>query len=114
MEASSWDLAHLDGRLLAAYVEARLHVSRYLDDPTPIAAVWTAFRTVELMLINRGWTEAELDETFARHERDQLMALDADGWREQLAQAMTSSTDRGVRVAQALNRYRELAGGPAD
>ncbi len=114
MEASSRDMAHLDGRLLAAYVEARLQVSRYLDDPTPVAAVWTAYRAVELMLIQRGWTEAELDEAFARYERDQLLALDADGWREHLARAMACSTDRSVRIAQALNRYRELAGGPAD
>jgi hypothetical protein len=114
MDASSLDLTHLDSRLLAAYVEARLQVSRYLDDPTPVAAIWTAYRTVELMLIYRGWTESELDESFTLYEREQLIAMSADGWREHLAQAMTSSTDRSVRVAQALNRYGEVAGGSAD
>ena len=114
MEASSRNLAHLDSRLLAAYVEARLQVSRYLDDPTPVAAIWTAFCAVEMMLIRRGWTEAELDETFTSYERDQLLALDVEGWRRHLAQVMTCSTDRSMRISQALNRYRELAGGPAD
>lgn len=103
-----------EDKLLHIYLDARTLVSCHLDDPTPVEAAWTAQRAVELMLIQRGWAEEDLDAAFARHEREQLLALDVDGWRAHLVQALAQSTDRSVRIAQALARYREPAGGPAD
>lgn len=107
-------MAAVQDQLLRTYLEARCLVSRHLDDPTPVDDAWTAQRATELMLIKRGWTEADLDTAFARHERAHLLALDVDGWRSHLVEALAQSTDRSLRVAQALARYRELAGGPAD
>lgn len=100
--------------LLRVYLDARVQVSRHLDDPSPVAHIWTALRAVELMLINRGWKEADLEAAYIRHEREQLLALDVDGWRAHLVEALAHSTERSVRIAQALARYREPAGGPRD
>lgn len=105
--------ASLD-HLLRPYLDARLTVSRHLDDPTPVDGAWTAQRALEYMLLESGWTDAELDEAFTEHERDYLLALDAEGWRGHLAEALAQSTDRSLRVAQALARYRQLTGGLAD
>jgi hypothetical protein len=101
-----------EDRLLRVYLDARLAVSRHLDDPTPVAGAWTAQRAVELMLIERGWSEAELEAAFAEHEHQRLRALDMEGWRAHLVQAIEQSTERSVRIAQALARYRAPAGGP--
>lgn len=100
--------------LLRVYLEARLTVSRHLDDPTPVEGAWTAQRALEFMLLERGWTERELDAAFADYERECLLALDAEGWRAHLADALALSTDRSWRVAQALSRYRQVTGGLAD
>jgi len=100
--------------LLRTYLDARFIVSRHLDDPSPVADAWTAQRAVELMLIRQGWTEEELDAAFASHEREQLLTLNMDGWRSHLVDALGQSTERSLRVAQALARYREPAGGKAD
>lgn len=100
--------------LLQTYLEARLLVSRHLDDPSSVADAWTAQRAIELMLIRRGWAEDELDAAFDRFEREHLLALDMDGWRTHLVDALAQSTDRSVRIAQALARYREPAGGVTD
>ncbi len=93
--------------ILRAYLDARLEVSRRPDDPSPVAAVWTAQRVLEDMLLRDGWTPDELDDVFARHERAFLLALDADSWRARLADAFVQSTERSLRIAQALARYRE-------
>lgn len=103
-----------DDRLLQTYLEARYQVSCHLDDPSPVLTAWTAQRAVELMLVKRGWTEGDLDDAYERYERDQLLALDVEGWRSHLVAALAQSTDRSVRVAQAMTRYRERASGPAD
>jgi hypothetical protein len=100
--------------LLRVYLDARILVTRHLDDPTPVLGAWTAQRAVELMLIERGWREDDLDAAYARHEHEHLLALDVNGWRTHLADALAQSTDRSLRVAQALARYREPAGGPRD
>jgi hypothetical protein len=102
-----------EDRLLRVYLDARLAVSRHLDDPTPVAGAWTALRAVELMLLQRGWSEADLDTAFARHEHQRLRELDMEGWRVHLVRAMERSTERSVRIAQALARYREPAGPPS-
>lgn len=99
----------LEDHLLRVYLDARLIVSHHPDDPTPIADVWAAQRAVELMLIARGWSETDLNNAFARYERESLLALTIDGWRAHLVEALAQSTDRSVRVAQALTRYREQA-----
>jgi len=36
-----------------------------------------------------------------------LLELDADNWRARLAAALVQSTERSLRIAQALARYRE-------
>ena len=100
--------------LVGTYLRARILVSRHLDDPDPVAGAWTAQRAAEWMLIGRGWTESDLDTAFERYEREQLLALDVDGWRAHLAEALAQSTDRSLKISQALARYREPAGGPAD
>ena len=100
--------------LLRVYLDARLTVSRHLDDPTPVEGAWTAQRALEFMLLERGWTETELDAAFAVCERETLLALDAEGWRTHLADALAQSTERSLRVAQALERYRQVTGGRAD
>ena|SRR5438128_7739217 len=99
-----------EDHLLRVYLDARLAVSRHLDDPTPVSGAWTAQRAVELMLIERGWSEPDLDAAFAQHEHQRLRELDVDGWRAHLVRAMEQSTERSVRIAQALARYREPAG----
>ena len=98
--------------LVGAYLRARILVSRHLDDPGPVTGAWTAQRATEWMLIGRGWSESDLDTAFERYEREQLLALDVDGWRTHLAEALAQSTDRSLKVSQALARYREPAGGP--
>lgn len=100
--------------LLRTYLDARLLVTRHLDNPSPVASAWMAQRAVEYMLLERGWSEDDLDQAFAEYEREYLLALDAEGWRAHLADALALSTDRSLRVAQALARYRQLAGGLAD
>ena len=97
--------------ILRAYLDARLAVSQHPDDPTPVAVAWTALRALENMLLNNGWTERQLDSAFAKHERAHLLSLDADSWRAYLAEALMQSTDRSLRIAQALTRYREPASG---
>jgi hypothetical protein len=97
-----------EDHLLRVYLDARLVVSHHPDDPTPVADAWTALRAVELMLVDRGWSEADLAAAFARFERERLLALDMDGWRAHLVEALSQSTERSVRVAQAVTRYREL------
>jgi hypothetical protein len=99
-----------EDRLLRVYLDARLAVSRHLDDPTPVAGAWTALRAVELMLLERGWSEADLDAAFVEHEHQRLRELDMEGWRAHLVRAMERSTERSMRIAQALARYREPAG----
>lgn len=103
-----------EDHLLRTYLDARLIVSQHLDDPTPVADAYTAECAVELMLVRQGWTEAELDAAYEQHEREQLRALNMDGWRSHLVDALAQSTDRSVRVAQAMARYREPASGKAD
>ncbi len=103
-----------EDHLLRVYLDARAQVSAHLDDPSSVIDAWTAQCAVELMLIRRGWSEHELEDAYERFERDELLALDVNGWRTHLVQALAQSTDRSVRVAQALARYREVAGGPAD
>lgn len=105
--------APADHQTLRAYLDARLAVAPYPDDPSPVAAAWTALRALERMLLKEGWTESELDGAFVRHERAYLLSLDADSWRGYLAEALMQSTDRSLRIAQALTRYRERASGPA-
>ena len=102
-------MSDMEDHLLRVYLDARLLVSHHPDDPTPVADAWTAQRAVELMLVERGWSEGELDAAFARFERERLLALDMDGWRAHLVEALSQSTDRSVRVAQAVTRYRRLA-----
>ena len=99
-----------EDRLLHVYLDARLAVSRYLDDPTPVAGAWTVQRAIELMLLERGWSEADLDAAFTEHEHQRLRELDMEGWRTHLVRAMERSTERSMRIAQALARYREPAG----
>lgn len=94
-------------RVLRAYLDARLTVSQHPDDPTPVAAAWTAQRALEGMLYRDGWTADELDSLFARHERAYLLSLNAERWRGRLADALMHSTERSLRIAQALARYRE-------
>lgn len=93
--------------VLRAYLDARLAVSQHPDDPTPVAAAWSAQRALEGMLYKDGWTADELDSLFAQHERAYLIGLDAARWRARLADALVQSTERSLRVAQALARYRE-------
>ena len=93
--------------ILRAYLDARLVVAQHPDDPTPVAAAWTAQRALEGMLLKDGWSAGELDNLFARHERTFLLELDADNWRARLATALVQSTERSLRIAQALARYRE-------
>src|SRR4051794_18317455 len=95
---------------LYVFLEARLAVSRYFGDPTPVAGAWTAQRAIELMLLERGWSEADLDAAFTEHEHQRLRELDMEGWRTHLVRAMERSTERSMRIAQALARYREPAG----
>jgi hypothetical protein len=99
-----------EDRLLLVYLDARLAVSRHLDDPAPVAGAWTAQRAIELMLLERGWSEADLDAAFTEHEHQRLRELDMEGWRTHLVRAMERSTERSMRIAQALARYREPAG----
>ncbi len=93
--------------VLRAYLDARLMVSQHPDDPSPVVPAWTAQRALEDMLLGDGWSPDELDDLFARHERAYLLALDADNWRARLADALVQSTERSLRIAQALARYRE-------
>lgn len=102
-------MSDIEDHLLRVYLDARLLVSHHPDDPTPVADIWTAQLAVELMLVERGWSEIELDAAFAAFERERLLALDMDGWRTHLVEALSQSTDRSVRVAQAVTRYRRLA-----
>ena len=99
----------MEDHLLRVYLDARLVVSHHLDDPTPVATAWTAQRAVELMLVARGWTDADLEQAFAQYERTRLLALDVEGWRAHLVEALGQSTERSLRIAQAVTRYREPA-----
>ena len=101
-------------RMLRAYLDARLVCSYHLDDPNPVTGAWAAERSLKYMLIRRGWTEERLDRVFARYERTRLRRLDAEGWRCRLAEALMQSTDRSLRVSQAVARYREKTGGLTD